>query len=67
MSEDDGEWEGQRKVRSTVDRLQASLSKGRRKVIGFPSKLREMMSMHPAGGGEGREGEGVEGGRGGRR
>ena len=44
VSEDDADDERNRKVRSTVDRLQASLSRGRRKVIGFPSKLREMMS-----------------------
>ena len=50
VSEDDGDDRQGRKVKSTVDRLQASLSKGRRKVIGIPSKLREMMSLHPKAG-----------------
>ena len=49
MSEDEVE---EKKVRSTVDRVQASFSRGKRKVIGFPSKLREMMSFHPWGKGE---------------
>ena len=52
VSEDDGDDRQGRKVKSTVDRLQASLSKGRRKVIGIPSKLREMMSLHPKGAGK---------------
>ena len=60
VSEDDGDDRQGRKVKSTVDRLQASLSKGRRKVIGIPSKLREMMSLHPKGAGKGEKEDGKE-------
>ena len=60
VSEDDGDDRNGRKVKSTVDRLQASLSKGRRKVIGIPSKLREMMSLHPKGAVKGEKEDGKE-------
>ena len=60
VSEDDGDDRQGRKVKSTVDRLQASLSKGRRKVIGIPSKLREMMSLHPKGAGKNEKEDGKE-------
>ena len=60
VSEDEGDDKQGRKVKSTVDRLQASLSKGRRKVIGIPSKLREMMSLHPKSAGKSEKDDGKD-------